>query len=58
MFINGALAKTDNMRVNETEQFVEFDLTSLVGQSNINLGIHIPSRTYRICLTKLQVVVE
>ena len=46
------------MRVNETEQFVEFDLTPLVGQSNVNLGIHIPSRTYRICLTKLQVVVE
>ena len=56
--LNGALAKTENMRVNETEQFVEFDLTPLVGQSNVNLGIHIPSRTYRICLTKLQVVVE
>ena len=58
MLLNGALMETQNMRVNESEQFVEFDLTRLVGQNNIKLGIHIPSRTYRICLTKLQVVVE
>lgn len=58
MLLNGALVGTQTMNVNETVQYLEFDVTQLVGSASVNLGIHIPTRTYRVVLANLQIVVE
>lgn len=58
LLLNGALVQTKQERIDESVKYLEFDLTQLVGQSNVNLGIHIPTRTFRICLTNLDVVVD
>lgn len=58
MLLNGALVSTQKMNVNETVQYLEFDVTPLIGNASVNLGIHIPTRTYRVVLANLQIVVE
>lgn len=58
MLLNGALVSTQKMNVNETIQYLEFDVTPLIGNASVNLGIHIPTRTYRVVLANLQIVVE
>lgn len=58
MLLNGALVGTQTMNVNETVQYLEFDVTQLIGSASVNLGIHIPTRTYRVVLANLQIVVE
>ncbi len=58
MLLNGALVSTQKMNVNETVQYLEFDVTPLIGNASVNLGIHIPTRTYRVVLANLEIVVE
>ncbi len=59
--LNGALAKqAETIKINEVVKELEFDLSAYAGKEegkNINLGIHIPSQTYRIVLTGLSVTV-
>ncbi len=58
--LNGALAKSETVSIDENGKEFEFDLSSYAGKEegkNINLGIHIPSQTYRIVLTGLSVTV-
>lgn len=57
MLLNGSLVATETKNINESVTYLEFDLTQLVGQSNVNLAVRIGTRTYRICLTDLNVVV-
>lgn len=56
--LNGALVSTETKKINEDITYLEFDLTQLIGQSSVNLGIRTPSRTYRIVMTDLVVTVE
>lgn len=58
MLLNGRLGETQNKTINENVEYLEFDATQLIGQSNVNLTIRVGSRTYRLCLTNFEVVVE
>lgn len=58
--LNGALTKSETVSIDENGKELEFDLSQLAGTENgknVNLGIHIPSSTYRIVLTGLSVTV-
>ena len=53
-----ASLREQEKKINEDITYLEFDLTQLIGQSSVNLGIRTPSRTYRIVMTDLVVTVE
>ncbi len=61
LLLNGALAETKSVHIGENVTELEFDMSQLAGiqaGANVNLGVHIPSRTYRIVLTGLSVTIE
>ncbi len=60
LLLNGELKDTKTVSINENVTEFEFDLSQLAGTENgknVNLGVHIPSRNYKIVLTGLSVTV-
>ncbi len=61
LLLNGELKDTKTVSINENVTEFEFDLSEAAGNAtatNVNLGVHIPSRNDRIVLTGLSVTVE